>query len=143
MLLQKEILTQKLLSLKIISKKKKVQTFDSSYFKSKSHFEEDGTQNYLVFQPIYRYFKTFSITQHLEYVSEWKSKGLSNESFKTISTSDDSLNPTLNYYSTKIKVKFTGDCLKQQKITYNKGKVVIFILFIHLVLLVLTIAILQ
>ena len=28
------------------------QTFDSSYFKDKSHFEEDGSQNYLVFQPM-------------------------------------------------------------------------------------------
>ena len=28
---------------------KKLQTFDSSYFKGKSHFEENGTQNYLVF----------------------------------------------------------------------------------------------
>ena len=26
--------------------------FDSSYLVGKSHFEEDGTQNYLVFQPI-------------------------------------------------------------------------------------------
>ena len=102
----------------------KLKTFDSDYFIGKSHFEEDGTQNYLVFQPIYRYFKVFSITQYLEYVSEWKSKGLSSESFKAISTSDNSLNPTLNYYGTKIRVKFTGDCLEQQKITYNHGKVV-------------------
>ena len=29
---------------------KKLKTFDSSYFIGKSHFEEDGTQNYLVFQ---------------------------------------------------------------------------------------------
>ena len=36
---------------------KKLKTFDSSYFRGKSHFEEDGTQNYLVFQPIQRYFK--------------------------------------------------------------------------------------
>ena len=36
---------------------KKLKTFDSSYFIGKSHFEEDGTQNYLVFQPMYRYFK--------------------------------------------------------------------------------------
>ena len=36
---------------------KKLQTFDSSYFKGKSHFEEDGVQNYLVFQPMARYFK--------------------------------------------------------------------------------------
>ena len=30
----------------------KLKTFDSSYFIRKSHFEEDGTQNYLVFQPM-------------------------------------------------------------------------------------------
>ena len=35
---------------------KKLKTFDSIYFRSKSHFEEDGTQNYLVFQPIQRIF---------------------------------------------------------------------------------------
>ena len=35
----------------------KLKTFDSSYFIGKSHFEEDGTQNYLVFQPINKYFK--------------------------------------------------------------------------------------
>ena len=31
---------------------KNLKTFDSSYFFGKSHFEEDGTQNYLVFQPM-------------------------------------------------------------------------------------------
>ena len=36
---------------------KKVKTFDPSYFIGKSHFEEVGTQHYLVFQPMYRYFK--------------------------------------------------------------------------------------
>ena len=30
---------------------KKLNTFDSGYFIGKTHFEEDGTQNYLVFQP--------------------------------------------------------------------------------------------
>ena len=65
----------------------------------------------------------FSITQYLEYFSEWKSKGLSNEIFKVISTSDNSLNPTLSYYGTKIRVKFTGDCLKQPKISYTHRKV--------------------
>ena len=36
---------------------KKLQKFDATYFRGKSHFEEDGTQNYLVFHPMYRYFK--------------------------------------------------------------------------------------
>ena len=40
-----------------------------------------------------------------------------------ISTSDNSLNPTLSYYGTKIRVKCTGDCLKQTKIIYTHGKV--------------------
>ena len=57
---------------------------------------------------MYKYFKAFSITQYLEYVSEWKFKGLSNESIKAISTSDNSLNPTLSYYGTNIRVKSTG-----------------------------------
>ena len=34
---------------------KKLKTFNSSYFRRKSHFKEDGTQNYLVFRPINRY----------------------------------------------------------------------------------------
>ena len=34
-----------------------MQVFDSIYFRGKSHFEEDDTQNYLVFEPMYRYFK--------------------------------------------------------------------------------------
>ena len=31
---------------------KKLKKFDAAHFRGKSHFEEDGTQNYLVFQPI-------------------------------------------------------------------------------------------
>ena len=38
----------------IENKLKKLKTFDSSYFRGKSHFEEDCTQMYLVFQPIQR-----------------------------------------------------------------------------------------
>ena len=75
-----------------------LKTFDSSYFIGKSHFEEDDTQNYLVFQPISKYFKVITNT---DYVSSWKSKGLSAESIKPPTTSDNSLIPALNYYLTK------------------------------------------
>ena len=91
----------------------KLKTFDSGYFIGKSHFGKDGTQNYLVFQPMYRYLKMITNT---DYISWWKSKGLSNESIKPLTTSDNTLNPVLNYYGTKIQVKFTGSCLKQSKI---------------------------
>ena len=59
-----------------------------------------------------------------DYILSWKSKGLSAKSFKPPTTSDNSLNPTLNYYGTKIRIKFTGSCLKQPKISYNHGRVV-------------------
>ena len=75
----------------------KLKTFDSSYFIVKSHFEEDGTQNYLVFQYINRYFKLIANTN---YISSWESKGLSTESIKPPTT-------------------FTGSCLKQSVISYT------------------------
>ena len=46
----------------------KTKTFDSGYFIGTSHFEEDGVQNYLVFQPIIRHFKVNTIT-NTDYVS--------------------------------------------------------------------------
>ena len=35
---------------------KKLQKFDSSYFRDKNNFDGDSTQNYLVFHPMYKYF---------------------------------------------------------------------------------------
>ena len=84
-----------------------LKTFDPSYFIDKSHFKEGGAQNYLVFQPLNKYFKVITNT---DYVSSWKSKGLSAESIKAPTTSDKSLTPILNYYGTKTRVKFTGSC---------------------------------
>ena len=99
----------------------KLKAFDSSCFIGKSHFEEDATQNYLVFQPINKYFNVIANT---DCVSSWKSKGLSAETIKPPTTSDNSLTPAVSYYGTKTRVKFTGSCLKQPKISYTHGKVV-------------------
>ena len=82
---------------------------------------EAGSQAYLILQPVYRYFKTVTNTN---YISSQKSKGLSDESIKTPTTSDNSLNPELSYYDYNIRVKFTGSCLKQPKITYTHKNVV-------------------
>ena len=60
---------------------------------------EDGSQSYLIFQPLYRYFKTVTNTN---YISSWKSRGLSAESIKPPTTSDDSLTPELSYVDYKI-----------------------------------------
>ena len=100
---------------------KKLKFFDLIYFIRKSHFEEDGTRTYLVFQPVNKYFKMISNT---DYVSLWKSKGLYAESIKPPTTADSSLTSVLNYYGTKTRVKFTESCLKQPKISYTHEKVV-------------------
>ena len=52
------------------------------------------------------------------------SKGLSNENITTSSTRNNFLCPSLNYLDTKIRIKFSGSCLKQDKITYTHGKIV-------------------
>ena len=59
-----------------------------------------------------------------DYISSWKSKGLSAESIEPPTTSDNSPTPALSYYGTKTRVKFTGSCLKQSKTSCTHGKVV-------------------
>ena len=103
---------------------KKLKTFDLGFFIGKNIFEEDGRQNYLVFQPLFNYFKVNAITNVTNYVLSWQSKGLSAKTIKP-ATSDNSLTPTINYYySDEIRVKFTGSYLKQDKVIFNHGKVV-------------------
>ena len=92
-----------------------------SYFIGKSHFEEDDTQNYLVFQPIFRYFKVNTIN-NTDYILSWKYKGLSVE---TINPPTTSFSPSISYVGNKIRVKFNGSCFTQSnKFTYTHKTVV-------------------
>ena len=118
--LNRKITSNKTKHLLVENELNKLKTFDSSYFIGKSHFEEDVVQNYLVFQPIIRYFEVITNT---DYISSWKSKGLSTESIKPPTTSNNSLSPKLNYYGNKVRVRFTGSCLEQPKISYALEKV--------------------
>ena len=59
-----------------------------------------------------KYFKTDS-SYH---ISSWTSKGLFNESIKSPSAPNNFLTPSLNYVGTKIRVKFSESCLKQENI---------------------------
>ena len=111
--LNRKITAYKSKNLLVENELNKIKTSGSSYFIGKSHFEEDGTQNYLVFLPINRYFKGIANT---DYVSSWKSRGLSAETIKPPTTSDNSLTSTVSYYGNKTRIKFTGSCLKQPKI---------------------------
>ena len=103
----------------------KLKTFDSICFIGKSHFDEDGTKNYLVFQPPNKYFKV--ITNTLPILS-WQSKVLSTE---TIDPPTTSLSQLISYAGNKIRVKFDGSCLKQSnKLTYtHKAIVNIYIVY--------------
>ena len=47
-----------------------------------------------MFQSIYRCFKKVG---HIDHVSTWQSKGLSDENIKPLATSDNSLAPSLDY----------------------------------------------
>ena len=91
---------------------------------AKTHFEEDGTQNYLVFQARYRYFKVIAGVNNGSYIYYWKSKGLSDERINSTKTPNHSITPNLDYYGTKTRVEFNRTCLKQDKVTFNHRKVV-------------------
>ena len=76
-----------------------------SYFKGKQHFDGgSGKKNYLVFLPMSKYFKLNSIVAVVDYVLSWQSRGLSNESIKPPTASNNSLSPRLSYYGTKTRV---------------------------------------
>ena len=89
----------------------------------KSHFEEDGVQNYLVFQPLNKYFKIIA-NANTKYIWPWQSTGLSDKTVKQPATSDNSFNPKVSYYGIKLRLEFRGSCLKQDKSTFNHGKIV-------------------
>ena len=62
--LNRNITINKTKNLLVENELNEVETFDSSYSIVKSHFEEDGTQNYLVFQSLNKYFKVIANTDY-------------------------------------------------------------------------------
>ena len=103
---------------------KKLKAFDSSYSIGKSRFGVVGAQNYLVFQPMYRYFKAVAGVGNGSYIYYWQSKGLSDERLNSITASNYKVTSNLNYYGTETRVEFYGSCLKQDKGIFHHGKVV-------------------
>ena len=53
--------------------------------------------------------KYFKLMTNALYILSWQSKGLSNENIDPHTTN---LSPLIDYVSNKIRVKFTGSCLK-------------------------------
>ena len=83
----------------VINELKKLQTFNSTHFRGKSHFEKNGTQNYSVFQPMYKYFKKIAGVGSGSYIYIQKSKGFTDENITAPTASDYSFNPQSQYKS--------------------------------------------
>ena len=107
----------------------------ASYLRGKNYFDDSGGgQNYLVLQLMYEYLKRVIVAADnisTIYVHSWTRKGLSNEQIKTPNTStNNDQAPILEYDGREISLKFTGDLLKQTRVTYNHGpKISIFIVY--------------
>ena len=103
---------------------KNCKNFDSSYFRGRNCFEEDGVQIYLVFQPMQKNFLKFSSNKN---IGERKSKGFSNE---VIKLPNNSLAPSEKFTGETMYVIFSGSCLKQDKVTFSHGKTVnVFVVY--------------
>ena len=49
---------------------------------------------------------------------------MSDEKINSIKTPNHSVIPNLDYYGTKTRVEFNGNCWNQDEVTFNHGKVV-------------------
>ena len=105
----------------------RLQTNDKSLFIGQSYFKNDGSQNHLIFQPIYKTITTFSGLTTT--ISEWKSKVFSNEKFSPPYTANKSLSPKLVWMNnSRIRLEFPGSCLQQEdKTPFTTNSAVDFI----------------
>ena len=96
---------------------KKLEKFDAPYFRGKNYFEEDGAQNYLVFQPVY---KNILKKQEMKFL-----RGNRNDCLviSTTTRTNKSAAKTI-YDNARIKIGFSEDLLRQNQVTYNHGPVV-------------------
>ena len=73
---------------------------------------------------MYRYSKRVAGVGTGNYIYFWRSKGLSDERINFITASSYSITSELSYYGSKIRVKFSRSCIKQDKARYNHGTIV-------------------
>ena len=71
---------------------KKINAYDFSYFRGKNYFDESGTQNYYILQPLTKYLKVTRVI-NTKYILSQKSRGLDEAAIESIKTRNYSLNP--------------------------------------------------
>ena len=98
------------LNIKIVSNKRKDIVIEKElrYFHGKNYFDEDGNQNYYIFQPISKYLKVAYVND-INYILSWKSRGLNDIKIESTKTNNYLLNPRIDNYDNdnKIRIKFT------------------------------------
>ena len=103
------------LNRKIVSNKTKDISIakELSYFHGKNYFDEDGNQNYYIFQPISKYLKVAYVND-INYILSRKSRGLNDTKIESIKTNNYLLNPRMDLYGMrKIRIKFNGSFLNR------------------------------
>ena len=103
------------LNRKIVSNKTKDISFakELSYFHGKNYFDEDGNQNYYIFQPISKYLKVAYVND-INYILSWKSRGLNDIKIESIKINNYSLNPRMDLYGMRqIRITFNGSFLNR------------------------------
>ena len=73
---------------------------------------------------MYIYFKIIAGAVNVCYIYYWQCKGLPDEIINSITASNYSVTPFLDYYGTKTTVEFSGSFLKQDKVIFNHEKTV-------------------
>ena len=114
------------LNRKIVSNKTKDISIakELSYFHGKNYFDEDGNQNYYIFQSISKYLKV-SYVNDTNYILSWRSRGLNDIKTESIKTNDYSLNPRMDHYDTsQMRIKFNGSFLNRFPPTIFHGDIV-------------------
>ena len=78
------------------------------------HFSSDGSENYLVLTSTSEYITYFSSNDN---IYSWKYKEMSEENINNPSTPDNSFVPKRIFGYPLSKVKFNGNCLKQNSVS--------------------------
>ena len=102
---------------------------DFRYYHGKNYFDKDGALNYYVFQPLFKYLEVAHVG-NITYILSWKSRGLYNTKIKSTVTTNYQLNPSMNIYDMKIRIKSNGSFLNQCPLTMpHKNIVNIYIVY--------------
>ena len=124
MSLDRKIVSNKTKDIAIEKELEKLNTFDLSYFLDKNYFDENGTQNYYIFQPISKYLKVAYVND-INHILSWRSRRLNVIKIESIKTNNYLLNPRIDHYDmSKIRIKFDGSFLNRFPPTILHGNIV-------------------